>query len=132
MSDFVKQFIENNIEEIDAGNWTDVISSWYAESVQLFTYTDAWLDEFQYAMNVIGVDIVAESKSVREDYMYNLLQQYIEAYLDYRTPIKKSSILNSLASKLWFSDWEILKIMDKAVEESDFNLEVDFDEYYTA
>ena len=99
MSDFVKQFIENNIEEIDASNWTDVISSWYAEAVELFTYTDAWLDEFQHAMNVIGIDIVAASKSVREDYMYNLLQQYIEAYLDYRTPIKKSSILNSLASK---------------------------------
>lgn len=131
MSEFVKQFIENNIEEIDAGNWTDVISSWYAEAAELFTYTDAWLDEFQHAMNVIGIDIVAESKSVREDYMYNLLQQYIEAYLDYRTTIKKSSILHSLASRLWFSEEEILNIMDKAVEGSDFNLEVDFDEYYT-
>ena len=131
MSDFVKQFIENNIEEIDAHNWTDVISLWYGDAVGLFVYTDAWLDEFQYVMNVIGIDIVAESRSVREDFMYNLLQQYIEAYLDDNRVIKKSSILQALSSTLWFTDEEILAIMDRAVEGSDFNLDVDFDEYYT-
>ena len=31
MTDVVKTFIENNIEEIDLGNWVKVFASWYED-----------------------------------------------------------------------------------------------------
>lgn len=134
MTEFVKNFIESNIDAIEEKDWTEVISLWYGEVASNFTYDDDDFNEFCQIMSTAGIDFMGESLPARTSFIKNLFSQILHEEIEGMkwggsNEIKKSDILMTLDSDLGFIKEELESILDD-VAENDYNLEVDFTCYY--
>ena len=134
MHSHVKNFIEDNINEIDAQDWNEVISLWWSEMISNFTYDDELFTEFAKVLSQAGIDFLSSSQDVRRSFMRSLLSQYLNdevesAHWKSRKEIKKSDIFLILDSNLGFSPEEVESLLDD-IAEHDYNLGVDFTCYY--
>ena len=134
MTDFVKGFIEANIEFIDAEDWAEVVSLWYGEVASNFTYDDNEFIEFGQVLSSAGINFMDNSISARTEFMKNLMSQYLEENVDSarysgKSEIKKNDILMCIDSDLGFTYEELEKILDD-VSENEYKLELDFTCYY--
>lgn len=134
MTEFVKNFIESNIDAIEEKDWTEVVALWYGEVVSNFTYNDDYFNEFSQILSTAGIDFMEESLPARTAFIKNLFSQMLHEELEgmkWRgsNEIKKSDILMILDSDLGFIKEELEPILDD-VAENDYNLEVDFTCYY--
>lgn len=134
MTEFVKDFIESNIDAIEEKDWTEVVSLWYGEVASDFTYHDDYFNEFSQIMSAAGIDFMEESLPARTAFIKNLFSQMLHEELEGmkwrgNNEIKKSDILMILDSDLGFIKEELEPMLDD-VAEDDYNLDVDFTCYY--
>lgn len=134
MTEFVKKFIESNIDAIEERDWTEVVSLWYGEVVSDFTYNDDYFNEFSQIMSTAGIDFMEESLPARKSFMESILSQYLEGAVDsarYRgiREIDKNEVFMMVDSDLGFIREELEVILDDLAEEV-YHLGVDFTCYY--
>ena len=134
MTEFVQEFIEDNIDAIDEKDWEEVIEQWYSNASSNFVYNDDEFNELSQVMSAAGIDFMQESLKARTDFMKNLFSQILHEELEGMSwrgsnEIKKSDILIALDSDLGFITEELEPILDD-VAENEYNLDVDFTCYY--
>ena len=134
MTEFVKDFIESNIDAIDEKDWDEVIEQWYSNASSNFVYNDDEFNELSQVMSAAGIDFMQESLMARKSFMGSLLSQILHEELEGmtwrdRSEIKKNDILMLVDSDLGFIREELESILDD-IAENEYNLEVDFTCYY--
>ena len=134
MTEFVKGFIEANIDAIEEKDWDEVIEQWYSNASSNFVYDDDEFNELSQVMSAAGIDFMNESLQARKAFIGNLLSQILHEELEGMTwrsssEIKKNEILMLVDSDLGFIREELENILDD-IAENEYNLEVDFTCYY--
>ena len=134
MTEFVKGFIESNIDAIEEKDWEEVIEQWYSNASSNFIYNDDEFNELSQVMSAAGIDFMQESLEARKSFMGNLLSQILHDELEGASfrgshEIKKNEVLMFLDSDLGFIREELEPILDD-IAEQEYNLEVDFTCYY--
>ena len=134
MTEFVKDFIESNIDAIEEKDWNEVIEQWYSNASANFVYNDDEFNELSQVMSAAGIDFMQESLKARTDFMKNIFSQILHEEIEGMTwrdssEIKKTDILMILDSDLGFIKEDLEPILDD-VAENEYNLEVDFTCYY--
>jgi hypothetical protein len=104
----VKEFIEDNIELIDDGNWKEVFLNWYRYN------NDYYFDEFIEILEHAGIDVLKESYVARARLLGDLAQmRFLYLITLYRT-VTFEKIGEELSSLLGFEGQELINILDKA------------------
>ena len=134
MSPLVKEFIENNIHDIEDFNWDNVIESFYENCSDLFFTADEEFKELAEVLQTAGIDFMRLTETTRKEFMSNLVDQILHDELELvslrgRDEVKKSDILLHINCALGFTEQELDKIMED-VAENKYNLEPDFTCFY--
>lgn len=133
MTEIVKEFIELNIDDIENGNWDNVIESWY-ETCSPFFNADEEFKELSKVLQTAGIDFMRQTETTRIEFMSNLIDQIIHDALESMSfrgskEIKKSDVLLYVDCTLGFTEQELDKIMED-VGQNKYNLEPDFTCFY--
>lgn len=134
MTNSIKEFIEDNIDIIEDGNWDEVIESWYEQFSSDFFCSDDYFTEFAEVLQTAGINFMMESENSRKEFMSNLIDQILHDELESVSfrgsdEVKKSDILMHIECVLGFTEQELDKIMED-VAENKYNLEPDFTCFY--
>lgn len=134
MTNSVKEFIEDNIDDIEDGKWEDVIESWYEHFSSDFFCSDDYFTEFAEVLQTAGIDFMTETETTRKEFMSNLIDQILHDELESMSrrgsdEIKKSDIIMHVDCNLGFTMDELDKIMEE-VGQNRYNLEPDFTCFY--
>ena len=134
MTEFVKRFVEENIEPIEQQDWSEVVSLWYGAAVSDFSYSDDEFNELSKVLSSAGIPFMELSLKARKDFVISVMSQYLEDEIDtarYRgnDEIKKNDILMMLVSDLGFIKEELEEFLDD-VAENVYKIDVDFTCYY--
>lgn len=134
MTQLVQEFIEENIDYIEEGDWNTIIESWYELASSIFTCTDEQFEELTNVLETAGIDFMSQTEKTRKEFMSNLVDQILHDELESMSfrgssEIKKSDILLHIDCALGFTEQELDKIMED-VAENRYNLEPDFTCFY--
>lgn len=130
----IKEFIEDNIDDIEDGAWENVIESFYETCCDVFFTGDADFTEFAEVLQTAGIDFMTLSENARKEFMSNLIDQILHDELESMShrgsdEIKKSDIMMHVDCNLGFTMDELDKIMEE-VGQNKYNLEPDFTCFY--
>ena len=102
MTDVVKRFIENNIEEIDSDNWVKLFSSWYEDYAIDETEDSSRIREFFNILQDAGIlDVENRSLTARKEIIADCCKNYIEKMkLIGESDVRLVGFVNSLKSRL--------------------------------
>ena len=133
MRPFVKQFIEDHIDDIEQHNWFRVCERWYDFALfQSLDYDETMFDQFVAIMqHVVGVDFLKESRKACRDIIYFHLTEIVQDHLanrfaPHRGQYKKNIYADQLVTLLGFTGEETIEICDAVVSDLGFN----YDEQY--
>ena len=134
MTNSVKEFIEENIDSIDAQSWDDVIEAWYENFSSDFFFSDDYFVEFAETLQTAGINFMTLSENARKEFMSNLIDQILHDELESMSfrgndEVKKSDILLHIDCALGFTEQELDQIMEDVATNS-YNLEPDFTCFY--
>lgn len=106
MTDVVKTFIENNIDEIDSGNWVNVFSSWYEDYAIMDDVTEDSLkirEFFNILQDADIPDVENKSLTARKEILVHCCENYIEKMkLTGESDVRLVGFIVSLKSRLLF------------------------------
>ena len=134
MTDSIRIFIENNINEIADSRWDNVIESWYETASESFFDADDYFTELVEVLQTAGIDFMTLTESTRKEFMSNLVDQILHDELKSMSfrgsdEVKKSDILLHIDCDPGFTEQELDKIMEDVATNS-YNLEPDFTCFY--
>lgn len=134
MTDSTKNFIEDNIDIIEEGNWEELVESWYEHFSSDFFFADDYFTEFAETLQTAGINFMTLSENARKEFMSNLVDQILHDELESMSfrgtdEVKKSDILIHIDCDLGFTEEELDKIMEDVAVNS-YNLEPDFTCFY--
>ena len=131
--EFVKQFIEDYITEIEQHNWFRVCERWYDFALfQSLEYDETMFEQFVAIMqHVVGVDFLKESRKARRDIIYFHLTEIIQDHLNdkfapNRGQYKKTVYTDQLVTLLGLTESEVIEMCDDVVNDLGYN----YDENY--
>ena len=134
MTEIVKEFIELNIDDIEDGNWYNVIESFYERFSSPFDTGDEDFKELAEVLQTAGIDFLRLTETTRKEFMYNLIDQILHNKLESMSfrgggELKKSDMLLYIDCYLGFTEQELDKILEDVATNS-YNLEPDFTCFY--
>ena len=127
MNSFIKKFIENYINIIEANEWEHVFLNWYNLAEDIWPDTEVFI-EFIEMLSDAGID---PDMDRRHDVLYDeivwLMQNAMkdDKFNDHHH-IGRFSMMNKLHSTLGYTDEEVHKIMDEVAK----TLNLSFTNYY--
>ena len=117
MTQRVKKFIEDYIDEIELGRWEEVFDAWYSS-----TFEYSWEDDDQISELFSTLSIINVTKDSTVDARTNVISQYLQEIMEkiqdanYNRVdnwiLKWNAILPKLNSTLGFSDKELYDILN--------------------
>ena len=123
MNSFIKKFIENYINIIEANEWEHVFLNWYNMAEDIWPDTEVFI-EFIEMLSDAGID---PDMDKRHDVLYDELLYMMETAKKGDEPhIGRFTLMNKLHSTLGYTDEEVHKIMDEAAK----SLNLRFTRYY--
>lgn len=117
MTQRVKEFIEDYIDEIELGRWEEVFDGWYSSTFEYSGEDDDQISELFSTLSIINVT-KASTVDARTDVISHYLQEIIEKIQDANYNrvdnwiLKWDAILPKLNSTLGFSDKELYDILN--------------------
>ena len=117
MTQRVKEFIEDYIDEIELGRWEEVFDGWYSSTFEYSWEDDDQISELFSTLSIINVT-KDSTVDARTDVISHYLQEIIEKIQDANYNrvdnwiLKWDAILPKLNSKLGFSDKELYDILN--------------------
>lgn len=134
MTTFVKEFIEEFIDTIEAEDWELIIDYWYnyvdQSGIVVETF-DEHLDEFADIIFNIGVSFRKETEQLRKDYLKEKLEEsfaeeakFLADFPTYDT-ITKNEVLYRIATTLLIPSEEVDKMLDDIAISNGFIIEKD-------
>ena len=69
LSNFLKNFIEDNIELIENKDWDNLIIQWSKEADEAVVYKDSWFVDLKQVITSLGYDVLKETTVVRRKLM---------------------------------------------------------------
>lgn len=121
MTDFVKDFLTEYIDEIDASDWTEVIVGWQSKVFADAFYDDKLFAELCNVFKKAGIDFLSASLSARQEYMRGYLEAELSEALDEMrrdgdSRVGKAYVLNGLECFYGFKKSEIIAMLDDIAE----------------
>ena len=118
MTQRVKEFIEDYIDEIELGRWEEVFDGWYSSAFEYFWEDDE--DQISELFSTLSIINVTKDSTVdaRTNVISHYLQEIIEKIQDANYNrvdnwiLKWNAILPKLNSTLGFSDKELYDILN--------------------
>ena len=117
MTQRVKEFIEDYIDEIELGRWEEVFDGWYSS-----TFEYSWEDDDQISELFSTLSIINVTKDSTVDARTNVISHYLQEIIEkiqnanYNRVdnwiLKWDAILPKLNSTLGFSDKELYDILN--------------------
>ena len=117
MTQRVKEFIEDYIDEIELGRWEEVFDGWYSS-----TFEYSWEDDYQISELFSTLSIINVTKDSTVDARTNVISHYLQEIIEkiqdanYNRVdnwiLKWDAILPKLNSTLGFSDKELYDILN--------------------
>lgn len=117
MTQRVKKFIEDYIDEIELGRWEEVFDGWYSS-----TFEYSWEDDDQISELFSTLSIINVTKDSTVDARTNVISHYLQEIIEkiqdanYNRVdnwiLKWDAILPKLNSTLGFSDKELYDILN--------------------
>ena len=117
MTQRVKEFIEDYIDEIELGRWEEVFDGWYSS-----TFEYSWEDNNQISELFSALSIINVTKDSTVDARTNVISHYLQEIIEkiqdanYNRVdnwiLKWDAILPKLNSTLGFSDKELYDILN--------------------
>ena len=117
MTQRVKEFIEDYIDEIELGRWEEVFDGWYSS-----TFEYSWEDDNQISELFSTLSIINVTKDSTVDARTNVISHYLQEIIEkiqdanYNRVdnwiLKWDAILPKLNSTLGFSDKELYDILN--------------------
>ena len=134
MTDIIKEFIEDNINDIEDANWDNVIETFYERFSSPFDNGDEDFKELAEVLQTAGIDFMRLTEATRKEFMSNLVDQILHDELESMSfrgsdEVKKSDILLHIDCALSFTEQELDQIMEDVATNS-YNLEPDFTCFY--
>ena len=134
MTEIIKEFIENNIDDIEDADWESVVEAFYERFSSPFDTGEEDFKELAEVLQTAGIDFMVLTEKTRREFMSNLIDQILHDELEsisFRgtSEINKSDILLHIDCSLGFTEQEIDKLMED-VAENKYNLEPDFTCFY--
>ena len=117
MTQRVKEFIEDYIDEIELGRWEEVFDGWYSSTFEYFWEDDDQISELFSTLSIINVT-KDSTVDARTNVISHYLQEIIEKIQDAnynrvdKWILKWDAILPKLNSALGFSDKELYDILN--------------------
>lgn len=117
MTQRVKEFIEDYIDEIELGRWEEVFDGWYSSTFEYSWEDDDQISELFSTLSIINVT-KDSTVDARTDVISHYLQEIIEKIQDANYNrvdnwiLKWDAILPKLNSTLGFSDKELYDILN--------------------
>ena len=117
MTQRVKKFIEDYIDEIELGRWEEVFDGWYSSTFEYSWEDDDQISELFSTLSIINVT-KDSTVDARTDVISHYLQEIIEKIQDANYNrvdnwiLKWDAILPKLNSTLGFSDKELYDILN--------------------
>ena len=134
MTNIVKEFIEDNIDDIEDANWDNVIESFYEHFSSPFDTGDEDFKELAEVLHTAGIDFMRLTEITRKEFMSNIIDQILHDELESmsfrgKNEVQKLDILLNIDCNLGLTEQELDKIMED-VAENRYNLEPDFTCFY--
>ena len=134
MTEIVKEFIEDNIDDIEDADWDSVIETFYERFGSPFDNSDEDFKELAEVLQTAGIDFMRLTETTRKEFMSNLVDQILHDELESMSfrgsdEVKKSDILLHIDCALGFTEQELDQIMEDVATNS-YNLEPDFTCFY--
>ena len=117
MTQRVKKFIEDYIDEIELGRWEEVFDGWYSSTFEYSWEDDDLISELFSTLSIINVT-KDSTVDARTNVISHYLQEIIEKIQDANYNrvdnwiLKWDAILPKLNSTLGFSDKELYDILN--------------------
>lgn len=134
MTDFIKQFIESNILNIERNDYNAIFQNYYNKALWVWSGEEEEIFlELIAILKIVNPSVIPDSNDARYEIIYAKLNDVFHDILEdmtltSNTKLRKMTIINMLNSRLGFTDGETEQIADAVA--STYNLEDDFDSYY--
>jgi hypothetical protein len=134
MTKEVKEFIEDNIEAIEVGDWSQIIDLWYSSCANNFFTADVDFLELADVFKTAGINFMIETENIRKEFLYSIICQIIEDKLELakfsgKSEIKKADISMQIDCNLGYTEEELDQLMEE-VAVNCFSLKPDFTCFY--
>lgn len=127
MTDFVKQFIEKNIQLIEQDQWRDVFLDWYHDSEDIWPHDN---DDFKQFISILSDAGVEPDLEVADTVIKGIIEDKIivekNSVLQNNHHVSIFTIIHDLNSFLGHDESQIMKI----IEETATKLGMRYTEYY--
>lgn len=126
MTDFVKHFIQNNIDFINSENWYAVCREFYEASRREFNNTEDYFYEFVECLATVGIHFLSESKEERKAYIELVLKDFFDKFIaSNRIKDNRQNYIMSLLCLFDFSIEELYDICDNLAEQCGLEVVID-------
>ena len=78
LSNFLKNFIEDNIELIENKDWNNLIIQWSKNANEAAVYKDNWFVDLKQVITSLGYDVLKETTVVRRKLMIDEIRASID------------------------------------------------------
>ena len=113
MTEFIKEFIEENIHFIEQGEWRYVFLNWYNNAEDIWPDDS---DEFKQFISILldaGIDpVLDEIESVLYDEIEIMMDAEKNSFMNPNHHISIFQVTNKLNSRLGYNEQDIKKIMN--------------------
>lgn len=127
MTEFIKEFIEENIHFIEHDEWRYVFLNWYNSAEDIWPDDS---DEFKQFISILldaGIDpVLDEIESVLHDEIELMMDAEKNLFMNTNHHISIFQVMNKLNSRLGYTEQDIKKIIDDTATK----LGMRYTEYY--
>lgn len=128
MTEFVKEFIQDNKEYIAESNWYPLCRNFYSKADNEWEYSDELFNEFVSVLKTAGIPFLKESEDARKTAIDCVLTPQFNKFMTGDSDsIQRGLIIFTITTKLGLNNNEVEEIADKIAKS--FNLIID-DNYY--